>query len=150
MSSSHFFWSSCFRDLSQADKPYILWGGCCRYIQCPSGRLVHEWCHHPYLGNPLGLCQGLIPSRGITWNYLIPSRGIPEELQRPSMTGPAVSVGAGVWCAIAATFFSPPRGFLGQQIWSHSRHCLVAPDNLQGNLCQKSGKTQSSRSSAPV
>lgn len=37
-----------------------------------------------------------------------------------------------MWCAIAAAFFSPPGGFLGQQIWSHSRHCLVAPDNIPG------------------
>lgn len=83
-------------------------------MQCPTGLLVHEWSNHPYLAIPLGLCQGLLPSSGIT--------------------GPAVSAGAGTWCATATTSFSSPRGqwggFLGQQIWSHSRYCLFAPDKL--------------------
>lgn len=27
-----------------------------------------------------------------------------------------------MWCARAAAFFTPPRPFLGQQIWSHRRY----------------------------
>lgn len=53
-----------------------------------------------------------------------------QRNNRPTITGPAVNAGAGAWCAIATSSFSPPRGFLGQQIWSHGRYCLVAPDKL--------------------
>lgn len=60
------------------------------------------------------------------------------------MTGPAVSAGAGVWCCSNSNLLFPTK------IWSHSRYCLVVPDNLQGNLCQKSRKTQSSRNNALV
>lgn len=123
MSSSHFLWSSCFRDLSQADKLYILWGAC-GYIQCPNGLLVHEWPHHPYLAILLGLCQGLVPSRGITGPACLVLLLVQE-------------LGRG---AIARPFFSPPRCFLGQQICSHSRDCLVVPDNLPGQSLSEKWK----------
>lgn len=59
------------------------------------------------------------------------------------------------WCIIAAASFSPPRGwwggFLGEQIWSHSRHTgWLLQINYLGELCQKAGKTYSPGSLALV
>lgn len=68
-----------------------------------------------------------------------------QRNNRSSMTGPAVSAGAGAWCAIATTFFFPPRHFLGRQIWSLADTVWLLQITYKGNLCQKSGKTQSSR-----